>query len=108
MSSRFSQRSESRYANRLKTSALKDSTSPRRSCFIRRFRMIDQGVGIPITLSDAALALASGGATSVDLTRTCLDRIEMSNKQCGAFVTVCADSALEQASVIDEARDSGR
>ena len=46
--------------------------------------------------------LISGEITSVELTQQYFDAIEKKDKEIGAYLTLCKDEALEQASFIDE------
>jgi aspartyl-tRNA(Asn)/glutamyl-tRNA(Gln) amidotransferase subunit A len=55
-----------------------------------------------------AEALASGEATSVDLTQACLDRIDSLDPLVRAFLHVDSDGALAQAAASDERRGAGR
>jgi len=54
-----------------------------------------------MTIEEAAAAIADRSTTSVQLTRTCLDRIERRNPEVNAFITVIADAALERAEAMD-------
>jgi len=60
-----------------------------------------------LTASEAASKLASGECSSVELTRACLDRIEVVDSQLSAFVTVTADRALKAAEASDKDRANG-
>src|SRR6195952_5994249 len=62
---------------------------------------------IPLTITDAAVALRAGEITSLDLTSALLDRIERLNGPLGAFVTVMTDRALEAAAQADKAFGDG-
>ena len=55
-----------------------------------------------LTLLEAASALRSGEASSAELTRACLDRIQSIDGQVRAFLTVTDDLAIEQAKAADE------
>jgi aspartyl-tRNA(Asn)/glutamyl-tRNA(Gln) amidotransferase subunit A len=55
----------------------------------------------PLTIVEAAAALRGGVVTSVELTSLCLQRIDETQSSLGAFVTVCADTALEAAEEAD-------
>lgn len=58
---------------------------------------------------DQAAALRNGDLTSVELTSHYLDRIDRLDGQLGAFVTITADRAMEQARWADAGRaDAGR
>ena len=50
-----------------------------------------------LDLTNASQALQIKEASPVELTRACLERIERLNPQVNAFITVTADSALEEA-----------
>jgi aspartyl-tRNA(Asn)/glutamyl-tRNA(Gln) amidotransferase subunit A len=58
------------------------------------------------TLSEAADQLRKRKTSSEELTRMCLDRIRRRNGPLNTFITITADSALEQARACD--RDSDR
>lgn len=53
------------------------------------------------TLSDAARALKAKTISPVELTRACLDRISRDDPQVGAFITLTADRALEDAAAAE-------
>ncbi|MEK7625543.1 MAG: Asp-tRNA(Asn)/Glu-tRNA(Gln) amidotransferase subunit GatA, partial [Patescibacteria group bacterium] len=55
-----------------------------------------------LTIVRAAEGLRSKKFTSVELTRTCLDRIKKRNPEVNAFITVCEESALREAKAADE------
>ncbi len=63
---------------------------------------------IPLTIATAAAALAAGRVTSTELTGALLDRISTDDVALGAFVTVCADTALAAATAADESFAAGR
>lgn len=50
-----------------------------------------------LTIAKAAELLRSGDISPVELTRSCLDRIEERNPQLNAFITVTTESALSEA-----------
>ena len=54
-----------------------------------------------LTIHEAADLLASGGASSVELTQAVLDQIDAADAQTRAFVTVTGELALEQARAAD-------
>lgn len=49
------------------------------------------------TIASAGRALRNGTTTAVDLTQQCIDRIDQVDSEIQAFVTVLAESALDQA-----------
>ena len=59
------------------------------------------------TAAELSQALSSGELSSTELTQSYLDRISRHNQELNAFITVCEESALEQAKVADEKRASG-
>lgn len=61
----------------------------------------------PLTLEDAGRALRSGAVTSTALTARCLERIAASQDRLGAFVTVCAETAMQAAAKADAALTAG-
>ena len=60
-----------------------------------------------LTLHAAAQSLRAGQFSSVELTQVLLDRIQSVDDQVGAYLTVTADLALEQAAAADARRASG-
>jgi aspartyl-tRNA(Asn)/glutamyl-tRNA(Gln) amidotransferase subunit A len=60
-----------------------------------------------LSIDDAAKLLARKEITSVELTRTLLERIEVLDGTIGAFITVTADHALAQAEAADRRRAAG-
>lgn len=60
-----------------------------------------------LSISAALEKLRAGEITSVALTQAHLDKIEQYDEQIKAFITVTAESALEQAKAADEARANG-
>ncbi len=52
-------------------------------------------------------SLDAGEIGSRELTRTCLERIENRNPELNAFLTVCGEAALEEASRADSGRGQG-
>src|SRR5947209_6984185 len=54
-------------------------------------------MSIPETISHVAPLLRAKEISPLELTRTCLERIEKLNPALNAFITVTADSALAQA-----------
>ena len=59
------------------------------------------------TLAELAAGLDSREYSSVELTRSLLDRIATHDKTLNAFVTVTADEALASAERADKARAAG-
>ncbi|MCY3605909.1 MAG: Asp-tRNA(Asn)/Glu-tRNA(Gln) amidotransferase subunit GatA [Gammaproteobacteria bacterium] len=62
---------------------------------------------IDFSLSGLRRALDSGDIGSVELTQACLDRIEERNPELNAFLTVCGESALDEARRADAGRANG-
>ncbi len=60
-----------------------------------------------LTVTGAHERLARGETTSVELTRACLERIEATDEHVGAFLAVCADKALADATAADARRAAG-
>jgi aspartyl-tRNA(Asn)/glutamyl-tRNA(Gln) amidotransferase subunit A len=60
-----------------------------------------------LNIVEAREKLDSGKITSVDLTKSCLDRIDKYNKEYNVLLTVCKDSALAGAKRADERIKSG-
>ena len=59
------------------------------------------------TVAELSTSLAAGDISSVELTHAYLARIAAHNDVLNAFITVCEDSALEQAQAADEKRAAG-
>lgn len=59
------------------------------------------------TVAELSAALAAGEISSVELTQAFLARIDQYNDVLNAYITVCSDSALEQAKAADAARAAG-
>ncbi|MBT6056860.1 MAG: Asp-tRNA(Asn)/Glu-tRNA(Gln) amidotransferase GatCAB subunit A, partial [Gammaproteobacteria bacterium] len=59
------------------------------------------------TVAELSAALAAGDISSVELTQTYLNRIGQLNSELNAFITVCEDSAMQQANAADTARAGG-
>jgi aspartyl-tRNA(Asn)/glutamyl-tRNA(Gln) amidotransferase subunit A len=55
-----------------------------------------------LTITEAGERLRSGDISSVELTRAVLDRIREVDDRVGAYITVAAETALEQARAADE------
>lgn len=62
---------------------------------------------IKSTVAELSAALAAGDISSVELTQAYLNRIAQYNGELNAFITVCEESALEQAKAADAARAGG-
>lgn len=60
-----------------------------------------------LTIKEAQEGLRSKKFTSVELTRACLDRIKERNPEINAFITICEESALEEAQIADGLLRSG-
>ena len=60
-----------------------------------------------LTVTEADAALAAGDISSVDLTRSVLDRIDAVDGRTGAYLLVTADAALAQARAADARRAGG-
>ncbi|MEK7131225.1 MAG: Asp-tRNA(Asn)/Glu-tRNA(Gln) amidotransferase subunit GatA [Patescibacteria group bacterium] len=54
-----------------------------------------------LTIKEAREGLKKKKFTSVELTQACLSRIKERNKDINAFITVCEESALEEAKIAD-------
>ena len=59
------------------------------------------------TAAELSQLLSSGEVSSVELTRAYLDRIKRTNDQLNIYITVCEESALQQARKADERRANG-
>lgn len=59
------------------------------------------------TVAEISAALAAGDISSVEITQAYLDRIEKLNSELNAYITVCDDSALQQAAAADAERANG-
>ena len=57
--------------------------------------------------SELLKSLTAGELTSVELTQTCLERIEQHDAEIGAFLRVDAQRALDQAAAVDRRRQAG-
>src|SRR5271155_3039419 len=60
------------------------------------------------TLNEAVAALARQDISSEELTKLCLARIGKLDRELNSFITLDADSALNQARECDRRRKSGR
>ena len=60
-----------------------------------------------LTIEEAAVQLEAGNLSSVELTKSCLDRIESVDESIKAFVSVDSKAALSQAEKADKARSEG-
>ena len=54
-----------------------------------------------LTIKQAQEGLRKGKFSSVEITKACLERINERNKEINAFITVCEESALEEAKIAD-------
>jgi len=59
------------------------------------------------TIAELSAGLKAGEFSSVELTQSCLDRINSLDEQLNSFITVTPDLALEQAKQADEQRAAG-
>jgi aspartyl-tRNA(Asn)/glutamyl-tRNA(Gln) amidotransferase subunit A len=59
------------------------------------------------TVAELSAALAAGDISSVELTKAYLARIDKYNDQLNAYITVCSESAIQQAEAADAARAKG-
>ncbi len=60
------------------------------------------------TLTEASQALSEGRVSSEELTKLCLERIAKLDRPLNAFITLNAESALQQARLCDQQRKSGQ
>ena len=60
-----------------------------------------------LTIQDAHAKLAAGEITSIELTRSALERIRAVEPQVGAFISVAEDAALKQAAECDKRITAG-
>ena len=61
-----------------------------------------------LSIGEAGRRIAAGALSSVDLTRAYLERIEGLNPRINAYITVTAQTALEQARALDAELQAGR
>ena len=54
-----------------------------------------------MTIAEMRRELQAGRVTAVELTRACLERVEATDEQLNAFITVCAEEALAAAAEAD-------
>ena len=59
------------------------------------------------TAAELAGCLDRGELSSIELTQACLERIDRCNQSLNAFITVCRESALQQARAADRRRAEG-
>ena len=60
------------------------------------------------TIAEASAALRAKKISPLELTRLCLERIQLLNGRLNAFITVTEDAALQQAKALEsEARGAG-
>ena len=60
-----------------------------------------------LDLSDASKKIQTRTISPVELTKACLERIERLNQQLNAFITVTADSAIEEARIAEKEISEG-
>lgn len=60
------------------------------------------------SISDVAPQLATGALSPVELTQACLDRISQLNDSVNAFITLLAESALDEARTAEQEIQQGR
>ena len=58
-------------------------------------------VNLELPVSQLLAQLQSGEISSLQLTQSCLDRIEKRNEELGTFLLVNADGALAKAEAVD-------
>ncbi len=58
-------------------------------------------------ITESLEAMAKGELSSIELTKSCLRRIDETDDEIGAFITVDADFSLKQAEIADKKRASG-
>ncbi len=61
-----------------------------------------------LTIKEAQAGLRSKKFTAVDITKACLERIKDRNSELNAFITVCEEVALKEATVADEMFAQGK
>jgi Asp-tRNA(Asn)/Glu-tRNA(Gln) amidotransferase A subunit family amidase len=61
-----------------------------------------------LTAREAAARIRTGALTSVELVRACLERIEHTDSEIGAWAYLDADKAIAQAEAMDDLRRRGR
>ncbi len=61
-----------------------------------------------LTAREAAARIRTGALTSVELVRSCLERIEQTDSEIGAWAHLDPDHAVAQAEVMDDLRRRGR
>lgn len=61
-----------------------------------------------LPIAEASAGIRSGSLTSVELIRACLGRIAATEERLNAFITLCADHAMEAAAAADREIAAGR
>ncbi len=61
-----------------------------------------------LTIKEAQAGLRSKKFTAVDITKACLERIKDRNSELNAFITVCEEVALKEATLADEIFAQGK
>ncbi len=86
-----------------KSSVDTDKTGGRRNSLYNDPRTM----GMQPTITELASRFRRGEVSPVEITRGCLDRIEKLNPTLNAFITVTAESALEEARAAEKEIRSG-
>src|SRR5438270_12185052 len=84
-------------------SARKRSRGARATESARSF--VDEGA---LTLCAVSAEMRAGRMSPVEVTRACLERIEELNLQLNAFITVTAESAMDEARAAEREMAAGR
>ena len=61
-----------------------------------------------LTLAEASTRIKAGTVTSTQLTKACLDRIDVYASKLDCFITVMRDKALAQAKILDDEQKAGK